>query len=60
MGPRQDITNCWELECSDLHLDIFCRVSVVFWTCSVVVVVTQNELNFEIFKNCVTTTCSGY
>ena len=55
MGPRQATTNCGELECSGLHLDMFCRVSVVFLTCSVVVVVTLNELNFEIFKNCVTT-----
>ena len=60
MGSRQDITNCWDLECSGLHLDMFCRVSVVFWTCSVMVVVTLNEHNFEISKNCVTTKCSGY
>ena len=60
MGPRQAITNFWDLECSGLHLDMFCRVSVVFWTYSVVVVVTLNEPNFEISKNYVTTKCSGY
>ena len=60
MGPQQAKTNCWELECSGLNLDMFCRVSVVFWTCSVMVVVTLNDLNFEMFKNCVTTKCSGY